>query len=223
MSSALLELGEAADAATRLALLSEVFEESGRLTRVVANFLRMADLDSGVVAVEKEWFPLEDVIGSTLALLHKELRDRRMNKHIPTELPFVVLDGVLIEQVLFNLIDNAVKYSPADRPIDLSVLVAPTEVVIEVADRGVGILPGEVDQVFDKFYRGQASEKSVRGAGLGLAIARAIVAAHDGRIWASSRPGGGAVFAFSLPLQGLPIDLPGYRALEAEKGQERLP
>jgi two-component system sensor histidine kinase KdpD len=202
-SSALLELGEAADAPTRLALLSEVFEESSRLTRMVENFLRMADLDSGVVALEKEWFPLEDVIGSTLALLHKELRNRTVNKHIPAELPIVVIDGVLIEQVLFNLIDNAVKYSPTNRSIDLSVLAASTEVVIEVADRGAGILPGEADEVFDKFYRGKASETSVRGAGLGLAIAKAIVAGHGGRIWASNRPGGGAVFAFSLPLQGV--------------------
>ena len=223
MTSTLLELGEAADAATRRALLSEVFEESSRLARMVENFLAMTRLDSGAVAVEKEWFPLEDVIGSALGLLHKELRDRVVNKHIPPELPLVALDGVLIQQVLYNLIDNAAKYSPADRPIDLTVLVAPTEVVIEVADRGVGILPGEADQVFDKLYRGQASKTSIRGAGLGLAIAQAIVVAHGGRIWASNRPGGGAVFAFGLPLEGSLIGPPGYQELEADESQERLP
>jgi two-component system, OmpR family, sensor histidine kinase KdpD len=207
-TSTLLELGEGADAQTRQALLAEVYEESDRLTRLVENLLAMTRLDSGVIAVDKQWFPLEDVIGSALGRLRKESRGRAITKHLPPDLPLVPLDGVMIEQVIFNLMDNALKYSPEDTPIDISVTPEVDRVRIEVADRGPGLAADETRVVFDKLHRGSASAGRVRGAGLGLAIAQAIVRAHGGEIWAENRPPeGGAVFAFTLPVEPVPEDL----------------
>ena len=206
-TSTLIELGEGADAATRRALLGEVYEESNRLTRLVENLLAMTRLDSGVIAVDKQWFPLEDVIGSALGRLRKESGGRVISKYLPPDLPLVPLDGVMVEQVLFNLVDNALKYSPPDTPVDIRVSAGEDEVKIEVSDRGPGLAEEETQAVFEKLYRGSASAGRARGAGLGLAIAQAVVQAHGGRIWASNRPEGGAVFAFTLPLEPPPADL----------------
>jgi two-component system sensor histidine kinase KdpD len=113
----------------------------------------------------------------------------------------------MVEQVLFNLVDNALKYSPPDSPVDIRVSAEEDEVKIEVADRGPGLTAEETRAVFEKLYRGSASAGMARGAGLGLAIAQAMVQAHGGKIWATNRPGGGAVFAFNLPLEPAPTDL----------------
>jgi two-component system, OmpR family, sensor histidine kinase KdpD len=206
-TSTLLELGEGADAVTRQALLTEVYEESNRLTRLVENLLAMTRLDSGQMVIDKQWFPLEDVMGSALRRLRKDGTGRVISKELSPDLPLVPLDGVMIEQVLFNLVDNALKYSSPDAPVDIRVSATEAEVIVEVGDRGPGLAKGEAQAVFDKLYRGSASVGQARGAGLGLAIAQAIVQVHGGRIWAANRPGGGAVFAFALPLQPAPADL----------------
>lgn len=215
-TSTLLELGEGADPATRQALLREVYEESDRLTRLVENLLAMTRLDSGVIVVDKQWFPLEDVVGSALRRLRKESGGRVIGKHLPADLPLVPLDGVMVEQVLFNLVDNALKYSPPDAPVDILVSADENELKIEVADRGPGLTEEETQAVFEKLYRGSASAGMARGAGLGLAIAQAIVQAHGGKIWATNRREGGAVFAFTLPLERPPADL----ALDDDGGME---
>jgi two-component system sensor histidine kinase KdpD len=206
-SSTLLEMGDNADRSTRQALLTEVYDESNRLTRLVENLLSITRLESGLTVVEKEWFPVEDVVGSALGRLRKETAGRSINIAIPPELPLVPLDGVLIDQVLFNLLDNALKYSPAGSPIDISARGEQGSVVIEVADRGSGLAEGEHEQIFEKLHRGMASKEGGRGAGLGLAIARAIVDAHGGSIWAAARLGGGALFSFRLPVGSTP-DVP---------------
>jgi two-component system sensor histidine kinase KdpD len=108
----------------------------------------------------------------------------------------------LIEQVLVNLLENAVKYTPSGAPIDLSARVEGQEVIVEVMDRGPGLPPGEEERIFDKFYRVHPTDSG--GIGLGLTICRAIIEAHGGRIWASNRAGGGAVFHFTLPFVGEP-------------------
>ncbi|MCL5735232.1 MAG: ATP-binding protein, partial [Actinobacteria bacterium] len=216
-TSTLLEMGDSADQATRDALLSEVYNEANRLTRLVENLLSMTRLESGVV-VDKQWFPLEDVVGSTLSRLRKEIGTRIISKHLPAGLPLVSLDGVMIEQVLFNLLDNALQYSPAGSPVDISAR-SNGEIVIEVADRGPGLAEAEEKQVFEKLYRGTAAKRGGRGAGLGLAIARAIIEAHGGRIWAQNRDGGGAVFAFSLPLNP---PAPSIDEVEEEELEESL-
>jgi len=202
-SSTLLEMGEEADEPTRAALLGEIYAESNRLTRLVENLLSMTKLEAGVVVLEREWIPVEDVVGSALRRLRGETEGRVVDKHVPADLPLVSMDGVLIEQVLFNLLDNALKYSK-DAPLEIAARVESNTLVLEVADRGPGLAAGEIEQVFDKLYRGEAAKQGGRGAGLGLAIARAIVDAHGGRLWAANRTGGGAVFSFSLPLGSAP-------------------
>ena len=216
-ASTLLQLGESGTSETRTALLTEVWEESNRLTRLVENLLAMTRLDSGVIKVDKQWFPLEDVVGSALGRLRKENQNRVVSKHWPADLPLVPLDGVMIEQVLFNLLDNAIRYSEPGTPVDLFISSTPPKVLnVDVADRGPGLAEEELNLVFDKLYRGSAASDSARGAGLGLAIARAIVHAHGGEIWAANRPGGGAVFSFSLPLEPPPEPPPGEVETDVE-------
>lgn len=199
-SSTLLEMGESNDSATRDGLMAEIYEESNRLSRLVENLLTMTRFESAV-AVDKQWFPLEDVVGSALGRLRDAVGARMIGKDIQVDLPLVPLDGVMIEQVLFNLLENALKYSPVDSPIDVSAKVDGDMVVVQVADRGPGLTPEESDLVFEKLYRGSAAKGADRGAGLGLAIAKAIIEVHGGKIWATARPGGGSVFFFSLPIE----------------------
>jgi two-component system sensor histidine kinase KdpD len=207
-SSALLEMGPSADETRREVLLKEVVEESQRLARLVDNLLTMTKFDAGPIKVGKQWFPLEDVIGSALGRLRKELTGRAVNKDLALSLPLVPLDGVLVEQVLVNLLENALKYSGPDSPLDMYARSEPENVLVGVGDRGPGLAKGEEDRVFDKLFRGSASKTSdQRGAGLGLTIAQAIVNAHGGRIWAENRAGGGAIFWFTLPIEGSPPDL----------------
>jgi two-component system sensor histidine kinase KdpD len=177
-------------------------EESQRLSRWVGNLLQITRLESGSVQVEKEWQPLEEVIGTTRLRLEETLADHPFKVNLPDDLPFVLIDSVLIEQVLVNLLENAVKYTPSGAPIDLSARAEGQEVIVEVMDRGPGLPPGEEERIFDKFYRVHPTDSG--GIGLGLTICRAIIEAHGGRIWASNRAGGGAVFHFTLPFVGEP-------------------
>jgi two-component system, OmpR family, sensor histidine kinase KdpD len=216
-ASTLLRLGEGGNRETRTALLSEVCEESERLTRLVENLLAMTRLDSAVIRVNKQWFPLEDVVGSALGRLRRKSQGREIRKHWQSDLPLVLLDGVLIEQALFNLLENAVNYSPPDTVIDLSVSSTPEEMTVSVADRGPGLREDELTAVFDKLYRGEAARQSARGAGLGLTIARAVVHAHGGNIWAENRPEGGAIFSFTLPMQPPPAGMEADMEMQEEQ------
>jgi len=161
----------------------------------------MTRLESGALQLRKEWHPLEEVIGSALSRLGKELADRRVETHVPPDLPLVPIDDVLIEQVLVNLLDNAVKYTPSSSPIRILATSTGEAVTVEVADHGPGLPRGEEDKVFEKFYRGRPGG---RGTGLGLAISLGIVKAHGGHIWAQNLPEGGVAFLFTLPLAGKP-------------------
>jgi two-component system, OmpR family, sensor histidine kinase KdpD len=205
--SGLLEEQAPLDPATRRELLTSVYEEMERLTRLVNNLLDMMRLESGAVTVKKEWHPLEEVIGSTLTRMERRLGQRLVRVDIPGDLPLVQLDGVLIEQVLVNLLDNAVKYTPPSTPIDISAVPQEGCVQVEVADVGPGFAAGDEERIFEKFYRGRP-ESTTRGVGLGLAICRAIIEAHGGRIWAAHRPGGGALVRFTLPATERPPEVP---------------
>jgi two-component system sensor histidine kinase KdpD len=124
------------------------------------------------------------------------------------DLPLVPIDGVLIEQLLVNLLENAAKYTPKGSPIEISGHHEQNEVVVEVADRGPGVPKELLEKIFEKFFR-LPREGEAGGAGLGLAICRAIVQAHGGRIWAENRPDEGAVFRFALPIDGnAPVPAP---------------
>jgi two-component system sensor histidine kinase KdpD len=200
-ASSLLQRDHNLDARGR-ELAQIAYEEAERLNRLVGNLLEMTRLESGSVKVEKEWQPLEEVVGTTLLRLDGLFSDHPLKANLPDDLSLVPIDGVLIEQVLVNLIENAVKYTPADTTIDLSAWSENREVMVEVADRGPGLPAGAEERIFDKFYRVRPTTAS--GVGLGLAICRAVIEAHGGRIWAENRAGGGAVFRFTIPLDGEP-------------------
>ena len=196
--STILDNRAGIDAATQRELLESVHEEAERLNRLVQNLLEMTRLESGALQLQRELHPPEEVIGAALGRLAKRLGDRRVTTKVPSDLPLVAMDDVLIEQVLVNLLDNALKYTPAGTPIEVIATATDENLTIEVADHGPGLPPGAEDRVFEKFFRGE--QIIARGAGLGLAICRGIVRAHGGRIWAQNLPGGGVAFLFTLPL-----------------------
>jgi two-component system sensor histidine kinase KdpD len=129
----------------------------------------------------------------------RRLEGHPVSTDLPATLPLVPIDGALIEQVFFNLLDNAVKYTPEGCPIEITARASNGAVAVSFADRGPGLPADDLDRVFEKFYRAKAATAR-GGAGLGLTICQAIVGAHGGRIWAENRPGGGLVFHFTLPL-----------------------
>ena len=169
------------------------------MERLINNLLDMTRMEAGGMVVKKEWLPLQEVIGSALQHLDRRVRGRQIKVEIPPSDPLVQMDGVLIEQVLINLIDNVLEYTPPDSPIEIDASLNGESVGIEVIDHGPGLPPGTESRVFEKFFRIRPNE-SRRGIGLGLAIVRGIVEAHGGTISAANRPGGGAVFRFTLPL-----------------------
>jgi two-component system sensor histidine kinase KdpD len=189
-----------ADAARR-DLTQTVFEEASRLHRLLTNLLYLTRLESSAIELRKEWQPIEEVIGAALTRLEPRLRDRRVVTHLADRVTYAPLDGVLIEQVLVNLVENAVRYTPVDSPIEISAFETETAVTIEVADRGPGIPAGQEEKIFEQFYRA-SPKRGDGGVGLGLTISSAIVRAHGGRIWVEQRPGGGAAFRFEVPREG---------------------
>jgi two-component system sensor histidine kinase KdpD len=201
-ASSLLEKGAVPDA-TRHELLQSILAESQRMNRLISNLLDMIRVESGALQVQKEWQPLEEPVGVALIRLEDRLRDHPVTVRLPPDLPLVPVDGVLIEQVFINLLENAVKYTPAGTPIEISAEATDGMVRVDVADRGPGIPAGEEIKVFEKFHRAPSGTAS-DGVGLGLTICRGIIVAHGGRIWAENRPGGGALFRFTLPLAGPP-------------------
>jgi two-component system sensor histidine kinase KdpD len=202
-SSTLLRADERLGAGVRHELTASVYDEARRISGLVDNVLDMARLHAGALQLERQWYPLEEIVGGVLTRLRERLGARAVQVALPRELPMVQVDGVLIEQVLANLVENALKYTPPESPILISAAADDAAVVVSVEDRGPGLPPGDEERVFDKFYQG-APERSQSGVGLGLTICRALVEAHGGRIWAENAPGGGAVFRFTLPLTGEP-------------------
>jgi two-component system sensor histidine kinase KdpD len=197
--SSLEEDGALHDEASRRSLVSNARAEAERLNRLVGNLLQMTRLEAGAVKVAQVPTDLHEVIGLALDQLSGALEGRPLAVDVPIDLPFVPADTVLIGQVLVNLLDNAVKYSPPGSPIELSARVAGAHVEISVGDHGVGIPPEDLTRVFDKFFRVDRPG-SITGTGLGLSISKGIVDAHGGFIAAENRTGGGTVMTLALPL-----------------------
>jgi two-component system sensor histidine kinase KdpD len=149
------------------------------------------------VSLRKEPYALEEVLGSALESLSRQLGERPVRTDLPEELPLVPLDAVLLQQVFINLIENAIRHAPGAGPIEVSARREADHVVVEVSDRGPGLPADDLERIFEKFHRGASGG----GAGLGLAICRAVVESHRGNILARNREGGGAVFRFTLPLR----------------------
>jgi two-component system sensor histidine kinase KdpD len=195
------------DAATRQELLRSICDEGERLGRLVENLLQMTKLEARSVTPNSQWYPLEELVGSALGRLATALHAHRVEVHLPKDSLLVFADGMLIEQVLTNLLENCAKHTPPGATVTVSARAEADAVEVEVADDGPGLPPGDEEAVFRKFYRGRPSADRT-GFGLGLAICRAIVQLHDGRIWAENRPHGGVRFRFRLPLPAGPVAMP---------------
>jgi two-component system, OmpR family, sensor histidine kinase KdpD len=206
-ASSLLE-SPPSDPAARRELLQNIVDEARRLARLVENLLDMSRLDAGAIVPDRQWHVVEEIVGSAVGRLQRELSDRPIRSDIPADLPLVSVDGLLMEQVLVNLLENAVRYTPAGSPIEITARRLGEQVEIRVADEGPGLPAGTEQRLFEKFFRGTlAQPDSRRGVGLGLAICRGVVKAHGGTITARNRPGGGAEFLIALPA-GLPPPVP---------------
>lgn len=217
-ASTLLESDPELDPAVRHELLASILGEAERLNRLVANLLDMTRLEAGALEVRREWQSLEELVGVALARLTRQLQEHEVLIELPPDLPLVPLDELLLQQVFVNLLENAAKYAPPGLPIEIRASAVEGMLQVEVADRGPGLPGHDLERVFDKFYR--TPDSSGRpGAGLGLAICRGIVELHGGQIGAENRPGGGAVFRFTLPLgkapPGQPVVPPAQDAVES--------
>jgi two-component system sensor histidine kinase KdpD len=189
--------------ASRAELARSIFGESKRLSRLVSNLLEMTRLEAGAMVVRKEWQPIEEVVGSVLNRMTNDLKQHPAQTRLEPGLPLVPIDQLLVEQVLVNLVENAIKHTPTDTPIEIGASADGQAMTVEVADRGPGVPIADLEKIFDKFYQLKAPGRR-GGVGLGLAICRGIVELHGGKIWAAQRPGGGLVVRFTLPLDGAP-------------------
>jgi two-component system sensor histidine kinase KdpD len=200
-ASSLKTYGTTLDDAAKQELLGSVLEEAERLNRFIANLLDMTRLESGAIAPRLELIDLSDVIGSALHRAAKVLAHHEVKPSLPPDLPMLKLDPVLFEQALFNLLDNAAKYSPAGSHVAVTAELIGSHVRLSVSDGGAGIPPTDVERIFDKFYRVQASDNKRPGTGLGLAISRGFIESMGGTLSASNRAGeSGALFLITLPV-----------------------
>jgi two-component system sensor histidine kinase KdpD len=184
---------------TQLESAAAIQNEARRMSTLVSNLLDMARIESGEVTLNPQWQPLEEVVGASLSAVRGILQGHLLSIDVPPQLPLVRFDAVLIERVLVNLLENAAKYTPMGSKITLAAEVVGDRLSVSVSDNGPGLPPGREEAVFQKFTRGER-ESATPGVGLGLAICRAIVEAHKGRIVATATRGGGATFTFTLPL-----------------------
>jgi two-component system sensor histidine kinase KdpD len=195
----------------RVTLLRTTEEETDRLTRLVTNLLDMSRIQAGALVPHRSATPLDELIGAVVGRLGPMFAgdtptppgsERRPAVEVAEGLPLADIDYLLVEQVLSNLLENAARYTPPGTEVTVrAVAVAGTnEVEVAVVDHGPGVAEGERERIFDEFYRPRVEGRGPVGTGMGLAIVKGIVEAHGGRIWVEPTPGGGATFAFRLPV-----------------------
>lgn len=180
-------------------LMTVINEEADRLNQLVAEVLEMVRIEAGKLHPEKRPQDAGEIIRSTLAEMQPALHGRPVDVRIEDGLPRVEADFDLVQHVLKQLLDNALKYSPPRSPLTISAEAREGRIVIGVADQGGGIEAREQMRIFDKFFRSREHRFRVPGTGMGLAIAKGIVEAHGGKIWVTSEPGQGSIFSFTLP------------------------
>lgn len=202
-STALVENSAGFSEEEKLDFNKVILEEAQRTSELTSKILDMARLSSGEIILYPEWNTIEEIVGSALNRLEKNLGTRPVRTLLPDNLPLLWIDAVLIEQVLVNLIENAVKYTPAGSPIDISAELLPTALKITVSDYGLGIAKGMEEKIFDKFYHVE-SETQQNGVGVGLTLCRTIIETHGGTIHATNCAGKGASFIIHLPLHEPP-------------------
>jgi two-component system, OmpR family, sensor histidine kinase KdpD len=200
-ASTLRDLGDRLSDAQKRDLLATVIDESERLNRFIANLLDMTKLESGAVVPNTARHDLSEIVGSALRRAGKILVHHKVSLQLAADLPMLELDAVLFEQVIFNLLDNAAKYAPADTTISIQAVRDKDAILLQILDEGSGIPPAELDSVFDKFYRVEKGDHVRPGTGLGLAISRGFVEAMHGTISAANRTDrSGAVLTIRLPM-----------------------
>ncbi|MBV8939082.1 MAG: DUF4118 domain-containing protein, partial [Alphaproteobacteria bacterium] len=184
-------------------LLRLIHEEAARLARMVTNLLDVSSLESGSVKLNRELYFIEELIGSALMRTEQKLGGRKVITHIEQGLPLVRMDGLLIEQVLINLLENVAEHTPEGTEVSITVKMIKPDIHIIIQDNGPGINAGDEERIFDKFYSvdRRATGGGMSKGGMGLAICRGIIHAHEGRIWARNAPGGGTTITFTLPVK----------------------
>jgi two-component system sensor histidine kinase KdpD len=189
----------------RQEFLATIEHEANRLNRIVGNLLDLSRIQGGTLVPAKDWHDPGLLLEATVARLMPLAADHRLRVELPGDLPPVLVDPVEIDQVVANLVENAVKYTPHGGDVTVSADVADGELRVSVDDTGPGLPPDVIPRLFEPFYRAGAP-RGTRGSGLGLAVARGLVIAHGGRIWAQNREGGGARFSFAIPTPPPPTD-----------------
>jgi two-component system sensor histidine kinase KdpD len=185
------------DDETRRSFAEAIEQEAHRLNRIVGNLLDLSRLESGTLQPDRGWYEPTALINEVAARLRPLVAPHRLTLELPDELPPVHLDYSEVDQVLSNLIENAAKYSPPESEIRVSAAVIDGALRVEVNDHGPGVAREAMPRLFEPFFRGTRAQRG--GSGLGLAVARGLVEAHGGRIWAENRPEGGARFSFEIP------------------------
>lgn len=198
-ASNLIQSGNQIDEEIKNELAQNIYEEAERLNQLVINILQIIKLEAGTILISKQHYALEEVIGTALNRLNKRLENTPIHFHLPHNAPLVPLDARLIDQVLYNLIENAIKFSPPGAQVELSMAYNSKIVTIKIKDHGYGIKQEDLHLIFDKFYQGGKPES--KGSGLGLAICKEIIQAHHGKIWAELNKDQGTTFYFTLPLE----------------------
>src|SRR5262252_5131969 len=200
-ASTLRGLSDALDEHAKTDLVATIIDEAERLNRFIANLLDMTKLESGAIAPNSALHDLSEIIGSALERTSKILAQHRVEVDLAKNLPMVEIDPVLVEQVVFNLLDNAAKYAPPGTTVRIQSWRDQDSVGLQILDEGEGILPGDLEQIFDKFYRARKVDQVRAGTGLGLAISRGFIEAMHGTISATNRTDRtGAVFTIRLPV-----------------------
>ncbi len=202
-ASSLLQEDVQWDEEARRSFALAIEHEADRLNRLVGNLLDMSRIEAGALKPEKEWYPVDELIHDVLGHMQPVLQGRIVQTHLPDDLPPVELDYLEMDQVLTNLIENAIRYTPPESPIEVSAQIEGDQMVISVADRGPGIPQADKERVFDKFYRVLGTQRNatrITGSGLGLAVSKGLVEAHGGHIWVEDHEGGGSIFRFTLPV-----------------------
>jgi two-component system sensor histidine kinase KdpD len=175
------------------------------MNRLVNNLLDMARLESGMLKLNKQWCDMEEIIGTALKRFEANGKDRNLELRCSEVLPLINVDFVLIEQVVVNLLDNALKYSNPQSKIRIDLAKGSHGLTLSVSDFGIPIPEDDLERIFDKFYRVRAP-RQVSGTGLGLAISKGIVELHGGRIWAENHSGSTVSISFLLPIETVPKD-----------------
>ena len=201
--TSLRTLGDRMSVPDRADLLATIEEEASRLSRFVSNLLDMTRLEAGAIDIRRDWVDVRDAVASAVERARKAFPSRRIETALPDKLPLIRGDAALLEQVVFNLLDNAHKYSGNSSVVEIAVVAKPAEIVLTVSDSGIGIPAEALEKVFDKFYRVAGSDGRAPGTGLGLSICAGLVKGMGGTIKAESPIRGvlGTRITVSLPLE----------------------